>query len=300
MPTPRPRQHRLCSRRAPRLTVLEDRSVPSSSGIVDHTGLKLDPGSFDPSSILVRFESPTAGPVMPFRAAGTTVQQAVELVPGLYEMKVAKGASVAAILDAYRANPAVRYAEPNYRIHLENTPNDPKYQDGTLWGMNNTGQSGGTADADIDAPEAWDLATGSSSMVVAVIDTGVDYNHEDLAANIWSNTAEATGIAGVDDDGNGFVDDVRGWDFANNDNNPMDDHSHGTHVSGTIGAIGNNGIGVAGVNWNVKIMPLKFLNAQGNGTTLGAIQALQYKSEERRVGKECRARRWTKENKKEK
>jgi len=274
MPIRRPR-HNFRSRR-PRLDVLEDRSVPSSNGLIGHTQLMVDKGSFDPSSILVRFNDPGPGPVLPFRAVGTTVDHAIELVPGLYQMKLSKGMSVAAALDMYQANPAVRYAEPNFLIHVENAPNDPKYLDGTLWGMNNTGQSGGTADADIDAPEAWDLATGSSSMVVAVIDTGVDYNHPDLAANIWSNATEANGLPGVDDDGNGFVDDIRGWDFANNDNNPMDDHSHGTHVSGTIGAIGNNGIGVVGVNWNVQIMPLKFLNAQGNGTTAAAIAALQY------------------------
>jgi subtilisin family serine protease len=168
--------------------------------------------------------------------------------------------------------PGVRYAEPDYVVSRQIIPNDTSF--GTLWGLHNTGQSGGLADADIDAPEAWDTFTGSSSFVVADIDTGVDYNHPDLAANIYSNPNET--VNGLDDDGNGFVDDIRGWDFVNNDNNPIDDNNHGTHVAGTIGAVGNNGIGVAGVNWNVKIMPLKFLNASGSGSTSVAISCLNY------------------------
>src|SRR5262245_30191515 len=271
---PRPRHRHSYRFRAPRLESLEDRSLFSAGAPAAAVRFNVDPNSYDPSSILVRFTSPDR-PVVPSGPVGVLPGRPIALVPGLYEVHLTEGAQPAAILDMYRGLAGIKYAEPNYLIHVENTPNDTKYADGTLWAMNNTGQSGGTADADIDAPEAWDIATGGST-VVAVIDTGVDYNHPDLAANIWTNAAEATGIAGVDDDGNGFVDDIHGWDFVNNDNNPMDDHSHGTHVSGTIGAIGNNGVGVVGVNWNVKIMPLKFLNAQGSGTTANAILALQY------------------------
>ena len=108
-----------------------------------------------------------------------------------------------------------------------------------------------------------------------MIDTGVDYNHPDLAANIWTNPGEIAGD-GIDNDGNGYVDDVHGYDFINNDGNPMDDHGHGTHVAGTIGAVGNNGLGVAGINWNVQIMALKFLDATGSGSTSDAIEALNY------------------------
>ena len=107
-------------------------------------------------------------------------------------------------------------------------------------------------------------------MVVAVIDTGIDYTHPDLAANMFHNTADCD-ANGVDDDGNGFVDDCYGIDVYHNDSNPMDDNSHGTHVAGTIGAAGSNGIGVVGVNWNVRLMPCKFLDAEGSGTTAGAI-----------------------------
>ena len=129
--------------------------------------------------------------------------------------------------------------------------NDPSF--GILWGLHNTGQSGGTVDADIDAPEAWSLTTGSSSVIVAVVDTGVDYSHPDLAANM-----------------------IAGYDTRNNDNNPMDDNGHGTHCAGTIGAVGNNGVGVTGVNWNVKIMPLKFLSSSGSGYTSDAIEAFAW------------------------
>jgi subtilisin family serine protease len=166
----------------------------------------------------------------------------------------------------------IEYIEPNYRVSINTTPNDPDLNQ--LWGLNNTGQTGGTPDADIDAPEAWDIQTGSD-VVVCVIDTGVDYTHPDLANNIWTNPGEIAGD-GIDNDGNGYVDDIHGYDFVNNDADPMDDNSHGTHVAGTIAAEGNNGTGVAGVNWSAQIMPLKFLDAGGWGDTFGAIQAVEY------------------------
>jgi Subtilase family/Fervidolysin N-terminal prodomain len=181
-------------------------------------------------------------------------------------------------------DPRVEYAEPNYLLfadHHGGTPNDPSFHQ--LWGLDNFGQTVngvmGAADADIDAPEAWATTTGSSEVVVAVIDTGVDVSHPDLAANIWVNPGEdCTGCRtnGLDDDGNGYVDDWRGWDFVNGDNNPSDDHGHGTHVAGTIAAAGDNGIGVAGVTWSSRIMPLKFLSASGSGTTADAISAILY------------------------
>jgi len=178
-------------------------------------------------------------------------------------------------IELYKQNPDVEYAEPNYKLYaLDVFPNDPMFDD--LWGLHNTGQTGGTTDADIDAPEAWEITTGSNEVIVAVIDTGVDYDHDDLAANMWVNDAELNGTADVDDDGNGYIDDIYGIDAYNKDADPMDDHSHGTHCSGTIAAIGNNGIGVVGVNWNAKIMALKFLGANGSGYTDGAIECLEY------------------------
>ena len=140
------------------------------------------------------------------------------------------------------------YFEPSHMISLgasaESMPNDPSF--GSLYGLHNVGQSGGTVDADIDATEAWQISTGSQDVVVGVIDTGIDYTHPDLVDNIWVNPGEIPGN-GVDDDGNGFVDDVHGYDFVNNDGDPFDDEGHGTHVAGTIGATGNNGVGVVGV-----------------------------------------------------
>jgi hypothetical protein len=166
----------------------------------------------------------------------------------------------------------IEYIEPNYIISLKQTPNDPEFSQ--LWGLHNEGQTGGTVDADIDAPEAWELKT-ESDVVVAVIDTGVDYNHPDLAANMWVNQNEIPDN-GIDDDGNGCVDDVYGCDFVNDDGDPFDDHFHGTHVAGTIAAVGNNNDGIVGVSWTAKIMAIKFLSGGGSGTIADAISAVQY------------------------
>jgi hypothetical protein len=174
----------------------------------------------------------------------------------------------------------VRYAEPNFLLSVASVPNDPGFQQ--LWGLDNVGQlinfSFGTPDADVDAREAWDVTSGGGT-VVGILDTGVDMAHPDLAANIWRNAGEnCAGCRsdGIDNDGNGYVDDWRGWDFANDDNDPSDDHGHGTHVAGTIGAVGDNGLGIAGVNWSARLMALKFVRADGSGTTADAIEALTY------------------------
>ena len=176
----------------------------------------------------------------------------------------------------------VKLAEPDYLVHHSEIPDDSNFSQ--LWGIHNTGQSGGNSDADIDAVEAWDIQKGSRNIIVAVIDTGIDYNHLDLAANMWKNPGE-TGIDsngnnkesnGVDDDGNGYIDDVYGYDFINNDSDPDDnDHYHGTHCAGTIGGVGNNGRGVTGVNWQVKMMAIKFLGPYG-GYTSDAISSVEY------------------------
>jgi len=193
----------------------------------------------------------------------------------IYILKLPKNSDVNKMVSKYNENPDVEYAEQNYKVHIDATIPDDEYFS-LLWGMHNTGQSEGTADADIDAPDAWDITTGSSDIVVAVIDTGVDYNHPDLNDNMWVNVAELNGVADYDDDGNGYVDDIYGSDFINNEGDPNDDHGHGTHCSGTIAAGGNNGIGVVGVSWNAKIMALKFLGSDGSGDTLGAIDAINY------------------------
>ena len=189
------------------------------------------------------------------------------------ELRRVETMSVDDAVSRYRSHPKIEYIEPNYMLQANETPNDPVYPQ--LYGLNNTGQTGGTVDADIDAPQAWDVFTGSSSVLIGVIDTGVDYTHPDLAANIWTNPGEIP-ANNIDDDNNGYIDDVHGYDFVNNDGDPMDDHGHGSHCSGTIGGVGNNGIGVAGVNWNVKIMGLKFLSASGSGSTADAVEAINY------------------------
>jgi subtilisin family serine protease len=162
-----------------------------------------------------------------------------------------------AVLTEIRAMPGVDYAEPNYRIRGLSIPNDPEFDE--LWGLRNLGSNGGTPDADIDAELAWDQTTGNRDVVVAVLDTGVDYLHPDLNGNIWANVDEVAGN-GIDDDGNGFVDDIRGYDFYAGDADPMDIQSHGTHCAGTIGAVGNNNYGVVGVAHFVSIMPVQIFH----------------------------------------
>jgi len=185
----------------------------------------------------------------------------------------APGAGMSEVLGWAGRTRGVLSVEPDFAIDPTALPNDPHF--GRLWGLLNSGAS------DIRVETAWNTTTGSRNVVVAVIDTGVDYTHPDLTTNIWTNPREVAGD-GIDNDGNGLVDDLRGWDFANNDADPMDDNGHGTHVTGTIGATGNNGIGVTGVNWAVSILPLKFLTASGSGSTSNAIAAINYATQMRR------------------
>ena len=187
---------------------------------------------------------------------------------GVQHVKLPGDMTVEEALEIYRNDPDVEYAEPNYRRYATAIPNDSFFSN--LWGLNNAG------DTDIDAPEAWDITQGNSNIVVAVLDSGVDYNHPDLAANIWTNQAELTGTSGVDDDGNGKIDDVRGWDFVDDDNDPIDSDDHGTHVAGSIAAVGNNSTGITGVSWSAQIMPLRFLDAFGSGSVADAIEAIDY------------------------
>ena len=158
----------------------------------------------------------------------------------------------------------VAWVEPNFIVYADSILTDPMFDE--LWGMNNTGQTGGTADADIDAPEAWDFETGDSSVVVGIIDTGIAYDHPDLAVNMWTNTGEIAGN-GVDDDGNGYIDDVYGINCIDGSGDPYDDNGHGTHVAGTVAAVMDNGEGVVGVAPGVSLMGLKFLSAEGSGSS---------------------------------
>src|SRR5688572_11408589 len=192
---------------------------------------------------------------------------------GLVLIKTASRAKHQNLVATLKKIRGFKYLEPNLRLRAAVLPNDISFFNQP--GFHNTGQNGGLIDADIDAPEAWEITTGSSDVVVGIVDTGINYNHPDLAGNIWVNPDEIAGD-GVDNDNNGYIDDIHGWDFANDDSNPMDDNGHGTHVAGTVAAVGNNGIGVAGVSWSSKLMALKILDAGGDGDVASAVAALNY------------------------
>jgi serine protease len=303
-------------RRSVRLALhsLEARTVPAS-------GLANGPSGSLADRVIVQMTGDQA-------PRSRLMAGAEDLGNGLFAVDLRANVSVGRALSTFRLQSRVAFAEPDYLVRAANTPNDANF--GSLWGLNNIGQTGGASDADIDATEAWDMSTGAGSVAVGVIDSGVDYRHPDLYLNIWINQAEipptvrsaltdtdsdgritfydlnnlvnqgpgrvtdlnangridagdilpstASGgwSDGVDEGFNGYRDDLIGWDFYNNDNNPLDDNGHGTHVAGTIGAIGNNGLGVAGVNWRAQIAALKFLGASGSGPTSAAVSALNY------------------------
>ena len=230
------------------------------------------------SFVMVRFKSgaPATALAETASALGLGVNHSYQIAP-IHRLQLPAGADMAATLASLRANANVLYAEPDYIVRPSRTPNDPMFF--RQWGLQNTAVPG----ADISAPEAWSTAIGNDGVIIAVIDTGVDYNHPDLVDNMWVNTSEIPDN-GLDDDGNGYIDDVHGWNFSSIDtlllglpeNDPMDYFGHGTHVAGIIGATGNNGVGVVGVNWNVRIMAVNFLGAVGMGLTSDAILALEY------------------------
>ena len=212
---------------------------------------------YNTSAILVRFDSDKdeAYKANVRALLGDGWLERYTLVPGL-ELVHERGSVTEAVA---RAKPFVLYAEPDYVERATNTPNDPRFN--LEWGLQNTGQVvngiAGTADADIRATQAWDVFTGDPNFVIADLDSGMQYTHPDLAANVWTNPGEIPDN-GIDDDGDGFIDDVHGWDFYSNDNDPADANGHGTHTAGTIGARGDNGVGITGVNWRCKLMAPEF------------------------------------------
>ncbi|MFZ5470393.1 MAG: CARDB domain-containing protein, partial [Myxococcota bacterium] len=246
---------------------------PKSVASPDPFGL---PGnrSHAPREVLVKFKPsvPLTARAMLHRQRSASV--IARLAPlNVERIRLADGETVEEALLRYRGNAEVEYAEPNIRARANQLPNDPRFSD--QWWLNNTGQTGGTPGADIHAPAAWDVSTGNPQVVVAVIDTGIDWTHPDLAPNSWTNPNEISNNS-IDDDGNGYVDDVRGWNFVSDNAVPFDDNSHGTHVAGIAAAVGNNGVGVAGVAWQAKLMPLKFLDSAGDGSMFAAASALTY------------------------
>ncbi len=218
-----------------------------------------DTAQFVPGEVLVKFKP------------GAQIQSVMALEHGARLHRFMSGAEHWRVPDAEAAVASlsrradVEYAELNTLRHADNTPNDPFRTN--QWYL--AGIPG------VDAYTAWDHTTGSATIVLADIDTGVDHLHPDLAANIFTNPGEIAGN-GIDDDGNGYIDDTRGWDFYANDNDPMDENLHGTHTSGTMGAVGNNATGVAGMNWTVKILPMRFLGPCGNGSSADAALAHNY------------------------
>ncbi len=239
-----------------------------------------------PQQVLVKLkreaQSAAAGASLRQTLRATVRRSFPSIAAELWEIQ---GLSVADAVAQFRSDSRFEYIEPNYRVYAIRSvheskaglaaalvPNDPQFT--RLWGLHNTGQTGGAVDADIDAAEAWEIETGKN-VVVGIIDTGIDWQHPDLAQNIWTNPGEIPNN-GIDDDRNGYIDDVRGWDFYNNDNSPFDGDGHGTHVAGTVAAVGNNGIGVTGVSWSAKLMALKFLSDNGLGATADALSAIEY------------------------
>jgi subtilisin family serine protease len=315
---------------------LEDRTLPSGTpATLDLSGLHVDPGNADLSNILVQFRPGSAAVALP----GTTLSRALDLVPGLYEVRLAAGRTVERALQEYRQTASVLIAQPNDHLDVSWVPNDPQLRQ--QWDLSNTGQNNGTPGADIHAPSAWNVATNSRRVPVAVIDSGIDYTHPDLYQNIWLNQAEIptsrrANLKDVDGDGlitfrdlnnrvnigpgkitdlngNGYIDagdilqpmqrdaqgrdtgrggwaypgntqdgdtahpnDFIGWNFVNNTNNPFDDFGHGTHLAGVIGAMGNNGVGVAGIDWQAQLVPVKFFDSSGNGTVSQFIDGLNW------------------------
>jgi len=249
----------------------------------NHDFTVADNAPYKPGELLVRFASKANGKRRTREEksqilnalGGAKIKRDFKIIPSLSAVKLPPGMKVKDALKKFNKASGILYAQPDYQLKALSTfPNDPRF--GELWGMHNTGQTGGKVNADIDAPQAWDASTGSGEVIIAVIDSGVDYTHPDLAANMWVNEAELNGTPGQDDDGNGYIDDIYGYDFCNNDGDPMDDYMHGTHCAGILGAVGNNAEGVAGVCWNVKIMALKFLDSTGTGWSSDAISCIEY------------------------
>jgi subtilisin family serine protease len=241
---------------------------------------------YAPGEILVKFKDgiPKEYTERIHKSLGFKAVQGLKRIP-VERINLPDGVSVEEAVTLYRADRDVEYAEPNYIRRALLTPNDTYFT--LLWGLQNTGQTGCAQDADIDAPEAWSIQNDCTGIVIAVLDTGADLDHDDLMESIWRNTGEdwsngSPGNNGEDDDGNGKTDDYYGWDFTageSGDNDPNDDnipYYHGTHVAGTIGARGNNGLGITGVCWGASIMILKILDEDGIGYLSGEIEAIAY------------------------
>ena len=226
-------------------------------------GTASEAGPFVPDEVLVRMkpgyrlESLLPGLPVRLEVQDSGAKEAFRVV----RLKIRSGESVQKALSVLGKNEGVLFAQPNYIYHAALVPNDPEYA--SQWAL-----------VKIRAPEAWEQTTGSADVIVAVLDTGVDLNHPDLAGNLWTNPGEIPGN-GIDDDGNGYVDDVHGWNSHENSSDVQDTFGHGTHVSGIIGAVGNNGVGVSGVNWAVRIVAVK-ASSEDSFTTTDLAEGIDY------------------------
>lgn len=245
-----------------------------------------------PTRILARFtdHSASSSRITKLAALGLHIEHWFEFVPGLIALKddgpalkqghgrlneKPAGDRLLGRIRQFRELGIFDYVEPDYIVAACREPNDARFVDDTLWGLRNRGTDGGSFGADIDAVRAWDITTGSTNVIVAVIDSGIRYTHRDLALQMWRNPNEIPGN-GIDDDGDGYVDDVFGINAANNSGDPVDEYGHGTHIAGTIGAAANDGNPHVGVAWNVRLMACRFLGSDGFGLTSDAIRCIDY------------------------
>ncbi len=256
---------------------------------------ELNKGKYVQGELLVKFKSGASKQTSQaiHQSLGAKLIKKSAILENVERVKLPSGLSIKDAIIQYMSNPDVEYASPIFIRKASGIsklmPDDQFFRD--QWALRNTGKYAyGTKGADIDATYAWRVSTGNYGIVVAVIDTGIDYTHPDLASNLWRNNAECNGTAGVDDDGNGFIDDCTGWNFVTceewgdsgclypttGNNDPMDYYGHGTHVAGIIGAIGNNGVGVTGVMWRARIMPVRVLNQYGEGDDSDIAEGIKY------------------------
>ena len=206
----------------------------------------------------------------------------------MVRVKLADGTSVEDTLEQLRQDDEIVFAEPNYVYSLDEAANPPNDLHEKLWGLDNQGQTGGTVGADVNISEAWKVSTGSKGPLISVIDSGIDYNHPDLAANMWINPGEIPGD-GIDNDGNGVVDDVHGYNAYADNGDPMDGFSHGTHCAGTIAAVGNNSVGVTGVMQEAQLMAVKIFSDSGSTSTDAILRGLAYSA---RMGAQITSNSW--------
>ena len=241
--------------------------------------------AFVPNQVVVKVKQGFMGKFLGKKSLlGAEIKKTMSLIAGDFVVLEASEKSTQSLMVQLKHFPEVVYAEPNFIYKAISSAVDPLYE--KLWGLTNTGTnepdrnggssgSVGIAGADINAQKAWGITKGSKNVVIAVIDTGIDYNHEDLKGNIWINAKEIAGN-NKDDDGNGYVDDIHGWNAFAKNGNPMDGNAHGTHCAGTIGAKHGNGVGVAGVMNEVSLMAVKFLSDEGSGNLADAVVAIDY------------------------